>query len=127
MKAVGESYGDAAPASQLTENRNVMLTRRGNTLYVHLHTVPTTDAVKLKPISKLPKRATFLNNGAGLALSNELCPADHQGGIGYLRIRGLPADASANTVGVIKLEFDDLESAAAHPAAGKPEGGIQVQ
>jgi len=116
MKAVGESYGDAAPASHLSENHNVMLTRRGNTLYVHLHTVPMTDSVKLKPFTTAPKRAILLNNGAELTLSNELCPVDHRSGTGYLRVRGIPADSLANTVGIIRLDFDDLRAASAKPS-----------
>ena len=35
--SVKESLLDVEPASHLIENREVLLTRRGNTLYVHLH------------------------------------------------------------------------------------------
>jgi len=31
-----EAFGDAEPASALTLNRDVLLTRRANTVYVHL-------------------------------------------------------------------------------------------
>ena len=127
MKAAREAYGDAQPASHLSENHNVMLTRRGHVLYVHLHAVPTTDAVKLKPLTTLPKRATLLNTGDELPLSVELCPADHQSRTGFLRVRGIPAEALSNTVGVIKLEFADLEAAIARSAAAGPEGGVLVR
>src|SRR5581483_10488498 len=36
-KPVRESFDNAAPVSALTANRNVLLTRKGNSLYVHLH------------------------------------------------------------------------------------------
>ena len=49
--AVKESFLDAEPASHLTDNRDVLLTRRGNTLYVHLHRYPETERVLLKPIA----------------------------------------------------------------------------
>jgi alpha-L-fucosidase len=126
MKAVGESYGDAQPASHLSENHNVMLTRRGNSLYVHLHTVPMTDAVKLKPFTTAPKRAVLLNKGSELPLSTELCPADHQSQTGYLRVRGIPADSLANTVGVIRLDFENLD-AAARKTSSKNDDGIRTR
>lgn len=127
MKSVGESYGDALPATRLSQNPNVMLTRRGNTLYVHLHTVPTTDSVKLKPFTTLPRRAVLLNSNTELKLSADLCPSDHQRRIGYLRVRGIPADSLANTVGVVKLEFDDLDAALGKSATKRNEDGIHVR
>ncbi len=125
MGSVGEAFGDARPASHLTSNHNVMLTRRGNSLYVHLHTVPVTDSVKLKPFTTLPKRAVLLNNGAELPLVANLCPADHVEATPWLRIRGIPADSLANTVGVIRLDFETLPSAAAEDGGG--ESGILVR
>jgi alpha-L-fucosidase len=125
MSLVGEAFGDAVPASHLTSNSNVMLTRRGNVLYVHLQSVPVTDSVKLKPFTTAPKRALFLNNGSELPLSTVLCPADHESRTGYLRIRGIPADSLANTVGVVKLEFDDLAGAIAAAASPTGEGGVR--
>ena len=38
--AVKESFGDAVPASDLTVNQDVLLTRRADTLYVHLYRDP---------------------------------------------------------------------------------------
>lgn len=125
MGSVGEAYGDARPASDLTSNHNVMLTRRGNSLYVHLHTVPFTDSVKLKPFTTLPKRAVLLNNGKELPLAANLCPADHVEGTPWLRVRGIPADSLANTVGVIRLDFDTLPAAAAEGGGTSP--GILVR
>ncbi len=121
MKRVGEAYGDAAPATHLTQNKEVMLTRRGNTLYVHLTSVPVTESVILRPFTKAPKRAVLLNDGRELPLSTALCPMDHQSRIGFLRVRGIPAGALADSAGVIRLDFEDLspEDAA---APGVPRG-----
>ena len=41
----------------------MLLTRRGNVLYVHLHKDPIKEAVQLKPITVAPRRATLLNTG----------------------------------------------------------------
>lgn len=127
MKRVGEAYGDAKPASHLTRNHQVMLTRRDKSLYVHLTNVPTTDAVKLAPFTKAPKRAVLLNDGRELALSTELCPADHESRTGFLRVRGIPADSLANSVGVIRLDFDEFPVESASSAAEKPGDGILVR
>jgi alpha-L-fucosidase len=104
--AVKESLEGVQPASQLTTNRNVMLTRRDRTLYVHLNKDPQGDGVKLKPFNVAPKRATLLNTGKPVKFVVNLTPADHQEQKAYLRLLGLPANEMANTVLVVKLEFD---------------------
>jgi len=127
MRRVGEAYGDARPVSHLTDNPNVLLTRRGNSLYVHLHTVPATDAVKLKPLTTAPKRAVLLNDGRELALSTDLCPADHESRTGYIRVRGLPAHELADSAAVIRLDFDQWPEDS--PAVLKPAAapGLNVR
>ena len=94
IPAIGKPQRDAHPPGQLT-----------------LHPPPhraMTDSVKLKPFTTAPKRAVLLNNGSELPLSTALCPADHESQTGYLRVRGIPADSLANTVGVIRLDFENL-------------------
>jgi alpha-L-fucosidase len=108
--AVKESLEDVQPASHLTSNRNVMLTRRDRTLYVHLNKDPLGDGVKLKPFNVAPQRATLLNTGRPVDFMVNLTPADHQEQKAYLRLQHLPVNELANTVLVVKLEFDrDLE------------------
>jgi alpha-L-fucosidase len=117
-KAVREAFDGTVPASNLTSNRNVLLTRRGNTLYVHLHKDPATDAVKLKPLAVLPRRATLLNTGRPVDCVVDMAPGDHVEQGAYLRLSGLPVNEMANTVPVVKLEFERLPGdAAAAPAA----------
>jgi alpha-L-fucosidase len=107
-RAVRESLDGATPASHLTANRDVLLTRRGHHLYVILHADPKGDAVKLKPLALLPRRATLLNTGATIACSLDLVPSEHGDQGRYLRLTKLPVNAHANTVLVAKLEFDYL-------------------
>jgi alpha-L-fucosidase len=115
-QAVRESLEDVRPASPLTSNRNALLTRRGNTLYVHLHKDPVTDAVKLKPLAVAPRRATLLNTGQDVEFAVDLVPSEHVAQLPCLRLRKLPVNELGNTVLVVKLEFDDLsESAAPEP------------
>jgi alpha-L-fucosidase len=105
-KNVKESLEGTAPASQLTSNRNVLLTRKGNTLYVHLYKDPVSEAVKLKPLTAAPRKATLLNTGKAVEFSIEMAPTDHLDQKGYLRLTNLPANAMADSVLVVKLEFD---------------------
>jgi alpha-L-fucosidase len=112
---VHESWDGAEPASQVVENRDVLLTRAGNTLYVHLHRFPTMRRVLLNPIARLPRRATLLNSGETVEVSLADLPTLHMGPGGalipepqhYLRLRNLPVNERPNEVLVVKLEFDD--------------------
>jgi len=115
---VRESLESVEPASQLTQNKSVMLTRRANDLYVHLTADQPTDAVKLKPIQVPPRRATLLNDGNPVQWSLDMVPSDHLEQKGYLRLRNIPNNAMANTVPVVKLEFDRNIGSAADGAAG---------
>ena len=116
---VSESLLDVEPASQLTENREVLLTRRGQTLYVHLNRPPTMRRVLLKPIRQAPRSAVLLNTGEPVEWSLADLPTLRMGSHGehiagrqeYLRLRDLPVDQHAGTVLVVKLEFDDLPPA----------------
>ena len=111
-QAVKESLEGTVPASHLTANRNVLLTRKGNDLYVHLNSDPVGEAVKLKPLATLPRKATLLNNGRTVECSVDLVPSEHVEQGRYLRLRKLPVNELANTVLVVKLEFDELPAAA---------------
>ncbi len=106
--AVKESLEGVVPASWYTVNRNVLLTRRGNALYVHLFKEPTSAAVKLKPIRVAPRRATLLNTGAAVEFAVDLLPSEHVEHKPCLRLRKLPVNEMADTVLVVKLEFDQL-------------------
>lgn len=114
-RAVKESLEGVVPASRLTTNRNVLLTRRDNTVYVIMHKDPMTEAVKLKPLTVAPRRATLLNTGRPIECAVDMVPSDHVEQKAYLRLRGLSVNELANTVFVAKLEFDRL------PEYGQPQ------
>lgn len=113
MESVREALYEVEPASAMTENRKVLLTRREDTLYVHLVIEPMEEDVILKPIQQLPARATLLNDGRPLRTANDMVPWQHVERRGYLRIQGLPVNEYANSVMVVKLEFDRLETVVA--------------
>lgn len=105
-RSVHEAFEGTIPCSELSANRSVLLTRRGNVLYVVCHTDLLGTAIKLKPLAIAPSRATLLNTGKPVGFSLELAPSDHVEQRGFLRLTNLPADALSGTVPVIKLEFD---------------------
>ena len=107
-KAIKESFEDVTPAPELVTNRDIMLTRRENTLYVHLNRPLQGNAILLKPINSLPKKATLLNDGREIESIVRLNPSGHAEGKAYLNLVNLPVNEFCNTVLVIKLEFDDL-------------------
>ncbi len=104
-RAVKEAFEDTVPASHLTSNRNVLLTRRGNTLYVLLHQDPLTEAVRLRPLAVAPRRATLLNTGQLASFAVELVPSEHDEQKRFLRLCKLPVNELANTVLAVKLEL----------------------
>jgi alpha-L-fucosidase len=117
-RAVREAFDDTEPASSLTDNRDVLLTRRDDTLYVHLYREPRTTRVLLRPIDAVPRAATLLNTGKPVEARVEFVPSqflEHGDRVPYLRLRDLPVNELLDTVLVIRLEFDDLTQAAQMP------------
>jgi alpha-L-fucosidase len=109
---VREAFGDAIPATSMitdvtnTMRDNVLLTRRGNTIYVHLYEDTVTNGVVLKPFDVLPLKATLLNNGQPVETVVNMPPSLHRDGRKYLRLRNLPTDKILDEPLIIKLEFD---------------------
>ena len=101
-----EAFEGCQSASEATDNRNVHLTRRGSTLYVHLFRPPISEAVLLNPIGRLPKRAILLNTGEPVETSIEMLPSHWRSEAGFLHIRNLPVDDVADQVLVVRLDFD---------------------
>jgi alpha-L-fucosidase len=109
----------AEPASDLVESEDILLTRRGDAVYVHLFRDPESSAVSLKPLSIAPVRATLVNTGEPVEVRAELTPRswqeqwstgvrEHRGEkpAEYLRLRGLPVDSVTDEPMVVKLEFE---------------------
>ena len=101
-----EAFDGCQPASELIDDRNVLLTRKGSTLYVHLARFPKSEAVILSPICERPARAILLNTGEVLDSSVELLPIFWQKKQKFLRVKNLPINDFGNEVLVIRLEFD---------------------
>lgn len=106
-RKVKESFDGTEPASRLTRNRDVLLTRRGNVLYVHLFKEPETGSVILPPIDTLPRHATILNTGRNPEMDVQEFPRLFKDKPNRaLRLKNLPVSSGNLTGTVIRLEFD---------------------
>jgi alpha-L-fucosidase len=109
---VREAFDDAQPASELLAHDECMLTRKGNSLYVHFSTPPSSTGLTLEPLAVAPRRAVLLNTGRELRATVELLPVHFLSGA-FLRLSGIPVNQLAGEVPVIRLDFDDLPAALA--------------
>lgn len=107
MRSCGEAFEQTLPCSGLTVNPDIVMTRRGNILYVILYREPTIRSVPLKPIDCLPMSAVLLNTGAEVDCRLDLLPWDHTEETAYLRIYNLPLNVLNQSVPVIRLEFNE--------------------
>ena len=103
---VSEAFEGTEPASDLLSGPGVLLTRKGNTLFVHLYGAPETDAVVLPPLLQLPCRAVLLNTGSPVLVTTAPLPRFVNPPRRYLQLRRLPVNEMANEVMVVRLDFD---------------------
>jgi len=96
---------NAAPASVLSSNEEVMLTRQGDDLFVHFPNGLNATGVTLQPIDVLPERATLLNDGRGLETAVEITPRLWEARKPFLRLFGLPTETVLDEVPIAKLSF----------------------
>jgi alpha-L-fucosidase len=105
-RSVAEAFRDTVPASQLISNRQVLLTRRGKTLYVHLHEPPLGNAVIMAPLDRLPREAVLLNTAEPVQCRLEVLPERYLEPP-CLRLYDLPVNRHPGTALVVRLEFED--------------------
>ncbi len=105
-KLVDESFHLVKSDSGILNVPGTLVTKRDQTLYVHLNKAPVGSGIKLKPVTVLPIKATLLNTNKPVDCALNLCPSDHASQQPYLRLRNLPVDDMADTVLIAKLEFD---------------------
>lgn len=102
-----ESYENIEPAPGLVSDKSIMLTQRGNVLYVHMNSFPKGSRVKMKPLRTLPRKAILLNTGQPLDCSLERYPSEKES---FLILRNIPVNKLSNSVAVIKLEWEEGEA-----------------
>ena len=94
----------------LIEYDPVLLTRRGNTIYVHIFADLQTSGVMLHPLNIQPESAKLLNDGRRIKTLVDVTPWRWKGRPA-LRLVDLPVNEFADEPMVIRLEFgEDLVS-----------------
>ena len=103
--SVKESYENVKIAPHLVSSRDVLVTTRDKTVYVHFNKGLAGNGFKLKPINVMPEKATLLNTNRPVDCVVDFSPSDQLEPKSYLRLRNLPANEMADQVLVVKLEF----------------------
>lgn len=106
-KSVKESYEGTVPDPGLLASKEVMITRKGNAIYLHFNKGLSSGGFKMKPLAVIPSGATLLNDGRRVECPVDFLPSEHSSGKKYLRLKNLPADEMVSTVMIIKLEFKE--------------------
>jgi len=119
---VRDAFDGCVPASELTDNGEVLLTRKGNTLFVHVARPLRSEAVVLKPMRTQPKRAVLLNTGKEVQTEVALLPVYWQSREAFLRIKGLPVEELCGEALVVRLDFDELPGEVDSPGSAEFEG-----
>ena len=107
FKRVRESFYGTSPASELITSHDMLLSRKGNTLYLHLYRDPVGNSVLLNPLAALPVRVTLLNDGRELSFRRDMGVRTWKMPMEPLRILNLPVEEYSHEVMVVKLEFDE--------------------
>ena len=100
-----ESFNNAEAAPQLVASRDLSVTYRDKTVYIHFNKGLIGNGIKLKPLNVLPEKAILLNNNKRVDCVVDLSPSDHIEQKKYLHLRNLPVNELANSILVVKLVF----------------------
>jgi len=103
--SVEESFNNVEATTQFLTSRDVSVTYRDKTVYIHFNKGLIGNGIKLKPLNVLPEKAILLNNNKRVDCVVDLSPSDHLDQKKYLHLRNLPVNDLANSVLVVKLVF----------------------
>ena len=104
-RRVRDSYRNVETVSGMVTKGQAVVTRRGDTLFVHFPKGLDASGLDLAPLDVLPKTATLLNTGAPLKARVELMPWSALKGKETLHVWGIPADELSNECIVLRLDF----------------------
>ena len=107
---VKESF-DAEPCLML-EDKSLLTTQSGDTLYVHIPKPLDVCGLTLKPLDVMPKSVTLLNDGRALKYAITTRPEDKDWQTNLLRrqtlhVFNIPAEEFPNETLVLKIELDN--------------------
>lgn len=108
--SVEESYKQVEQSPELLAAKDVMVTLRGSSVYIHFNNGLTGNGFKVKPITEMPRSAILLNTGRKVECAVDLVPSEHLTQKKYLRLKKLPVNEMADSVMVVKLEFENEQN-----------------
>ncbi|MBQ8758618.1 MAG: alpha-L-fucosidase [Clostridia bacterium] len=95
--------------------KGILTTKNENTLYLHFPQSPDATGFYISEIETLPKTAIVLNDGTPLSVSMDLMPSRFNGNresmVKVCHISGIPVNRLSSQAIVIKLEFENLDTA----------------
>lgn len=106
--SVREAFDGTEPASHLFKDKDILVTRKDSTLYLHLFRDPKGSAIVVEPLDILPRRAVLLNTGEELQAVRDRGAKHWHQPLEFVKIKNLPVNRQTHDVMVIRLEFDRL-------------------
>lgn len=106
-RRVRESFRDVTTEVGLVADGNCLVTKRGNTLYLHYPNGLTASGLNLAPLRRLPVSATLLNTGKPVAFELTDLPSEFwkKSTDPVLHLMDLPAEELSGEAAVIELRF----------------------
>lgn len=98
---------DASLPDELIQDPAILTGIKGRECYIHLNSFPRSEAVILKPVVEVPRKAVLLNTGKEIPFGLDYLPSLWKTGKKHLRLRKIPVNKLCGEVPVIKLSFDD--------------------
>ncbi len=105
-RTVRESYRGCVTDERLSGDNGVLVTRRGDTVYLHYPDGVSATGVSVFPAGRLPRRARVLGSDAALSSELAVLPRDWQTGRQSLHVFGIPAECRTGMPLVIRLDFE---------------------
>jgi alpha-L-fucosidase len=126
-RPVRESFDGAIPISTITANRGVLVTRKNNSLYVHIYQLPEGEEIRLSPLAIAPQRATLLNDGRPVEWRLDIAPMEWVDRKPYLRLHQMPVEEFAGATMVVRLDFASLKDLKLGAPGTDPGKGVLTQ
>ena len=107
FEKVSDAFYDADPLTGAVDNKDILITKKGNKLYIHLYKFPKSSTVWLNPLQALPIKARLLNDGRPVETKAEVTPLIWKENTPYLRLSNLPVNDFSGEVMIVELEFSE--------------------
>ena len=104
-RKVRESYRDVVTDPETVRGDGAVVTRRGETVYLHYPKGISSTGVNARPLAKLPRKALLLNDCTELKTELTVLPRDWKLGGESLHVYGIPAERLQDESAVLRLDF----------------------